>query len=198
VEEVREDVVLDDAYAGDSCAFMLQYVLRDSDSYRICLETDKLHTHATHTTPSITNVSSALDIIGTSQSQDVKTMPAFKSTEDTDEIAIVPPIAKEEGDQNEDTEVVDQNKETAQSNSDNADINSNLETLSNVEEEIDINSEANKESHQLKKDTQQSNINKIVAIPSAPSPNEALAPFPLSKQFHSSATALTDFAVTHT
>ena len=27
VEEVREDVVLDDAYAGDSCAFMLQYVL---------------------------------------------------------------------------------------------------------------------------------------------------------------------------
>ena len=35
VEEVREDVVLDDAYAGDSCAFMLQYVLRDSDSYRI-------------------------------------------------------------------------------------------------------------------------------------------------------------------
>ena len=27
VEEVREDVILDDAYAGDSCEFMLQYVL---------------------------------------------------------------------------------------------------------------------------------------------------------------------------
>ena len=27
VKEVHEDVVLDDAYAGDSCAFMLQYVL---------------------------------------------------------------------------------------------------------------------------------------------------------------------------
>jgi hypothetical protein len=33
VEEVRDDDVLDDAYAGDSCAFMLQYVLQDSDSY---------------------------------------------------------------------------------------------------------------------------------------------------------------------
>ena len=27
VEEVCEGVVLDDAYGGDSCAFMLQYVL---------------------------------------------------------------------------------------------------------------------------------------------------------------------------
>ncbi len=27
VEDVCEDVVFDDAYAGDSCAFMLQYVL---------------------------------------------------------------------------------------------------------------------------------------------------------------------------
>ena len=35
VEEVHENVVLDEAYAGDSCAFMLQYVLRDSESYRI-------------------------------------------------------------------------------------------------------------------------------------------------------------------
>ena len=50
VEEVREDVVFDDAYAGDSCAFMLQYVLRDSDSYRICLDADKLHTPAAQTT----------------------------------------------------------------------------------------------------------------------------------------------------
>ncbi len=30
VKEVREDVVFDDAYAGDSCTFMLQYVLQDS------------------------------------------------------------------------------------------------------------------------------------------------------------------------
>ena len=27
VEEVHEDIVLDDAYGGDSCAFMLHYVL---------------------------------------------------------------------------------------------------------------------------------------------------------------------------
>ncbi len=28
VDEVSEDVVLNDAYGGDSCAFMLQYVLK--------------------------------------------------------------------------------------------------------------------------------------------------------------------------
>ena len=70
VEEVREDVVLDDAYAGDSCAFMLQYVLQDSDSYRICLETDKIHCPAAQTPPRITNVSSAQAIKETSQSQE--------------------------------------------------------------------------------------------------------------------------------
>ena len=67
MEEVHEDVVFDEAYADDSCAFMLQYVLRDSDSYRIRLETDKLHTHAAQTPPRITNVSSASIIKETSQ-----------------------------------------------------------------------------------------------------------------------------------
>ena len=62
VEEVCEDVVLDDAYAGDSCAFMLQYVLQDSESYRICLETDKIHIPAAQTPPRITNVLSARSI----------------------------------------------------------------------------------------------------------------------------------------
>ncbi len=51
VEEVHEDFVLDDAYVGDSCAFMLQYVFWDSDSYIICLETDKLHTPTAQTPP---------------------------------------------------------------------------------------------------------------------------------------------------
>ena len=70
VDEVSEDVVLYDAYAGDSCAFMLQYVLRDSDSYRICLETDKLHTQAAQSPPRIRNASSAWAIKETSQSQE--------------------------------------------------------------------------------------------------------------------------------
>ena len=70
MEEVHEDVVLDDAYAGDSCAFMLQYVLQDSDSYRIFVEADKLHTPAAQTPPRITNVSSARSIKETSQSQE--------------------------------------------------------------------------------------------------------------------------------
>ncbi len=70
MEEVHEDFVLDDAYVGDSCAFMLQYVLQDSDSYRICLETDMLHTHTAQTPSRITNVSSAWAIKETSQSQE--------------------------------------------------------------------------------------------------------------------------------
>ena len=70
MEEVHEDVVFDDAYTGDSCAFILQYVLRDSDSYRICLEADKLHTPAAQTPPRITHVSSAQAIKETSQSQE--------------------------------------------------------------------------------------------------------------------------------
>ena len=126
VEEVNEDVVLDDAYAGDSCAFMLQYVLQDSDSYRICLETDKLHTHAAQTPPRITNVSSAWVIKETSQSQeksyqtlhpvaDVEPLPASKSMEVSDGIANIPPLVEVEG---------DQNKEITQSNSNNADTNS--------------------------------------------------------------------------
>ena len=89
-EEGCENVVLDDAYAGDSCAFVLQYVLRDSDSYRICLETDKLHSPAAQTPPRIKNVSSAWSIKETSQSQekrnqtlhpvaDVEPMPASKA-----------------------------------------------------------------------------------------------------------------------
>ena len=125
MEEVHEDVVLDDAYAGDSCAFMLQYFFRNSDSCRICLETDKLHTHAAQT-PKITNVSSASIIKETSRSQvksyqtlqpvaDVEPLPASKSMEVSDGIANVPPIVEEVG---------DQNKETAQSNSNNADTNS--------------------------------------------------------------------------
>ncbi len=72
MEEIHEDVVLDDAYAGDSCAFMMQYVLQDSDSYRIFLETDKIHTPAAQTPPRITNVSSAWAIKETSQSQEKK------------------------------------------------------------------------------------------------------------------------------
>ncbi len=85
---------------------MLQYVLRDSDSYRICLETDRLHTHPKQTTPSITNVSSAPVISRTSQLQvkknqafqmiaNVEPMTASKSTEVTDGIAIVPPVIEE-------------------------------------------------------------------------------------------------------
>ena len=125
VEEVHEDVVLDDAYAGDSCAFMLQYVLRDSESYRICLETDKLHTPAAQTPPRITNVSSARAIKETSQSQekshrnshpvvDVEPLPALESMEVSDVIANVPPIVEVVG---------DQNKETTQSNFSSADTN---------------------------------------------------------------------------
>ena len=70
MEEVCEDVVLDNAYAGDSCTFMLQYVVQDSDSYTICLETDKLPTHTAQASPRITNVSSALVIKEASQSQE--------------------------------------------------------------------------------------------------------------------------------
>ena len=70
MEEVHEDVVLDDAYVGDSCAFMLQYVLRDSNSYRICLETDKIHSPTAQTTPKITSIFSARTIKETSQSQE--------------------------------------------------------------------------------------------------------------------------------
>ena len=95
MEEVDEDVVLDDAYAGDSCAFMLQYVLRDSDSYRICLEADKLHTPTAQTPPRIRNVSSASVIKETSQSQekcfqtlhpvaDVEPLPASERMEVSD------------------------------------------------------------------------------------------------------------------
>ena len=70
MDEVHEDVILDEAYAGDSCAFMLQYVLRDSVSYRICLETDKIHSPTVQTPPRITNDSSARSIKETSQSQE--------------------------------------------------------------------------------------------------------------------------------
>ena len=51
MEEVCEDAVVDDAYAVDSCAFMLQYVLQDSDSYKMLIETDNLHTHAAQIPP---------------------------------------------------------------------------------------------------------------------------------------------------
>jgi hypothetical protein len=67
VDEVHEDAILDEAYASDSCTFMLQYVLRDSESYRICLETDKIHSPAAQTPPRITNNSSAWSFKETSQ-----------------------------------------------------------------------------------------------------------------------------------
>ncbi len=50
VEEVCEDVVLHDAYQGDTFVFMLQYVIRDSESYRICLR-NRQATHLRSTTP---------------------------------------------------------------------------------------------------------------------------------------------------
>ena len=126
VDEVHEDVFLGEAYAGDSCAFMLQCVLRDSESYRICLETDKIHSPAAKTPSRIRNVSSTSVINETSQSQeksyqtlhpvvDVEPMPASESMEVSDVIANVPPIVEVVG---------DQNKETTQSNSSNADTNS--------------------------------------------------------------------------
>ena len=127
MEEVHEDVVFDDAYAGDSCAFMLQYVLRDSESYRICLETDKIHSPAAQTPPRMRNVSSASIIKETSQSQeksfqtlhpvaDVEPLPASVRMEVSDVIANIPPIVEGVG---------NQNKKTTQSNSDTADTNSN-------------------------------------------------------------------------
>ena len=114
MEEVHENVVLDEAYAGDSCAFMLQYVLQDSESYRICLETDKINSPTAQTPPRITNVSSAWSIKETSQAQeksyqtlhpiaDVEPLPASVRMEVSDVIASVPPIVEVGGDQNKDT-----------------------------------------------------------------------------------------------
>ena len=163
---------------------MLQYVLRDSESYRICLETDKIHTPAAQTPPRITNVSSARAIKETSQSQeksyqtfhsvvDVEKLPASESVEVSDGIANVPPIVEVVG---------DQNKESTQSNLDNAD------TSSNESEKVAVTFSQKLQEPLL--------VSEVTAIPSAPSPNEALVPFPLSKQplKTPSATALTNYS----
>ena len=184
VEEVCEDVVLDDAYAGDSCAFMLQYVLRDSESYRICLETDKIHSPAAKTPSRIRNVSATSVINETSQSQekrnqtlhpvaDVEPLPASVRMEISDVIANVSPIVEVVG---------DQNKDTTQSNSDTADTNSN--------ESAKV---ADNSSQQLQEPLL---VSEVTGTPTAPSPNEALGPFPLSKQplKTPSATALTNYS----
>ena len=184
VEEVREDVVLDDAYAGDSCAFMLQYVLRDSESYRICLETDKTHSPAAKTPSRIRNVSATSVINETSQSQekrkqtlhpvaDVEPLPASVRMEVSDVIANIPPIVEVRD---------DPNKVTTQSNSDTADTNSN--------ESAKV---ADNSSQQLQEPLL---VSEVTDILSAPSPNEALVPFSLSKQplKTPSATALTNYS----
>ena len=90
---------------------------------------------------------------------DVEPMPASKSMEVSDVTANVPPIVEVVG---------DQNKETTQSNSDTADTNSN------ESEKVAVTF-----SQQFQKPLL---VSEVTAIPSTPSPNEALVPFPLSKQ----------------
>ena len=88
-------------------------------------------------------------------------------------IANIPPIVEVVG---------DQNKETTQSNSDTADTNSN--------ESAKV---ADNSSQQLQEPLL---VSEVTGTPTVPSPNEALVPFPLSKQplKTPSATALTNYS----
>ena len=102
---------------------------------------------------------------------DVAPLPASERMEVSDVIANVPPIVEIEG---------DQNKETTQ-------YSITADTNSNEAEKVAVTS-----SQQLQEPTL---MCAVTAIPSTPSPNEALVPFQLSKQplKDPSATALTDY-----
>ena len=98
VEEVKEKGVMKDAYQGESSAYMLQYILQDSNTYRACLKSDhpnQSHSPLSSFKPSSTMIWQTMGVVHKNCYLNLWILPSKDITEYENMILVALPSSEE-------------------------------------------------------------------------------------------------------